>query len=125
MHILQQFEIVIICMPFIFRPIYAIFWSELKKNEIILSFARYLANVRIILLHFLYVRYNLKTTYICRHICILLSKVTMLKLFPIHHTKYQCPSFKYYIKGASQVQWLVLAPGPSLLYRALHGPHSI
>ena len=92
MYILQQFKKVTISMALIFRPICAIFWSELKKNEIILSFARFLANARIILLHFLYVRYNLKTTYICRHICILLIKITMLQLFPIHHIKYQCPS---------------------------------
>ena len=39
MYILRQFEIIIICMPLIFRQS----MQKYKKNEIIQSFARFLA----------------------------------------------------------------------------------
>ena len=47
-------------------------------------------------------------------IYVFFSSVTMLQLFPIHHIQYHCPVLQVLHEGGL-VQWLVLAPGPSLL----------
>ena len=76
-----------------------------------------------ILLRFLCVKHNLKTTFICRHICILFISYNVT-VVSIHHIKYQCPVLQVLHKGGPGAVGWYWHQVP-VYYRALHGPHSI